>query len=230
MVDCFIYVYKAGFLARLSHDLKLQVTRFRIVLHKNPVKDSKYHYEINVRAIFDAKSIRSITAMKDGMESPGTLKMWEHSIIEKLMHCCVVKADKFPEIIFESSGFSVRSKRLCIEGLLTLCGVCRPIIMMRKKAGKLFAGETTLHQPDFGIKPFRALMGALEIRPDVRVELMALPDKVERLVKSKPSFFEHDFRTIKRMAKKICSERLAGTKKGKRRGAVKRPTRKAIKI
>ena len=31
--------------------------------------------------------------------------------------------------------------------------------------------EVTLHQPDYGIKPYSAMFGALKIKPDIRVRL-----------------------------------------------------------
>jgi hypothetical protein len=31
--------------------------------------------------------------------------------------------------------------------------------------------EVTLHQPDFRIEPYRAALGALKIKPDVRVRV-----------------------------------------------------------
>jgi hypothetical protein len=40
-----------------------------------------------------------------------------------------------------------------------------------KKVGSHFVAQVVLHQPDFGIKPYSAMLGALRIRPDVRIEL-----------------------------------------------------------
>jgi hypothetical protein len=39
------------------------------------------------------------------------------------------------------------------------------------KEGDDVVGEVTLHQPDYGIKPYSAMLGTLKIRPDVKVRI-----------------------------------------------------------
>jgi hypothetical protein len=46
---------------------------------------------------------------------------------------------------------------------------------MARRSGARLSGEVVIHQPDFGIEPYRALGGALRVRPDVSVEF-DLPD------------------------------------------------------
>lgn len=57
-------------------------------------------------------------------------------------------------------------------GALTLRGVTRRIeLQVTREEGAVHA-RTPLHQPDFGIRPFQAMFGALRIKADVDVELI----------------------------------------------------------
>ena len=204
-VDCFIYTYKDGFLARLAHDLKLRVERFHIVIKKDPYKTPQSRMKMHVRAVFDATSIRSVTAMKDGVESPGTLKPWDHALIEQFMRIYVLKSGTFPEIVFKSTGFSRNSNRLRVNGTLTLRDSTRPLIITKKKGTrKMFAGGSALYQPDFGIKPFSAFMGAIKIKPEVRIELQILQTQLEQVVTSNPDFFPKGLSAVRKMIQDLC--------------------------
>ena len=205
-VDCFIYTYKDGFLARLAHDLKLRVKRFQIVIRKEQGKTPQSRMKINSRAVFDTTSIQSVTAMKDGIEMPSILKPWDHALVEKFMRLYVLRSEVFPEIAFESTGFSMDSNRLRTKGVLTLCGMSRPISLTKKRrTRKMFVGETVLHQPDFGIKPFSTLMGAMKIKPEVRIELQIPQKQLKRLSSSNPEFFPRGLSAVRKMIKDLCS-------------------------
>ena len=58
-----------------------------------------------------------------------------------------------------------------VEGDLTLHGVSKPISTTTKKQGDRQVASIDLHQPDFGITPYKAMMGTLKIKPDVTVVL-----------------------------------------------------------
>jgi hypothetical protein len=55
-------------------------------------------------------------------------------------------------------------------GELTMAGVTRPITIERTPDG----GRATLVQSEWGIKPYRGLMGALKVRDDVEVIVSGL--------------------------------------------------------
>jgi len=62
-----------------------------------------------------------------------------------------------------------------VEGRLTLHGTERGITLLARRRGERLEAEVSLHQPDFGIRPFKAFGGALKVRPDVVVRV-SLPD------------------------------------------------------
>ena len=204
-VDCFIYTYKDGFLARLAHDLKLRVEQFQIVIRKEVESTPPNRIKMHVRAVFDATSIRSVTAMKNGAESPDTLKLWDHALIEQFMRLYVLKSGTFPEIVFSSTGFSRVANQLHVEGALTLRGVTRRLVITKKKGTrKVFSGGTSLYQPDFGITPFSTFMGAIKIKPEVRIELHIMQTQLEKVVSSNPDFFPKGLSAVRKMIKDLC--------------------------
>ena len=58
-----------------------------------------------------------------------------------------------------------------ITGNLTLHGVAKRIQMSARADAGQHVAEVTLHQPDFGITPFKAMLGTLKVKPDVRVRI-----------------------------------------------------------
>jgi polyisoprenoid-binding protein YceI len=58
-----------------------------------------------------------------------------------------------------------------ITGWLELHGIKREIIFTTEQRAGRAVAKVPIHQPDFGIKPFRAFMGLLRVKPDVLVEV-----------------------------------------------------------
>ena len=48
--------------------------------------------------------------------------------------------------------------------------------MQLRRNGELWSGESELHQPDFGIRPYTAALGALKVKPVVRVRIQFAAD------------------------------------------------------
>jgi hypothetical protein len=58
-----------------------------------------------------------------------------------------------------------------VRGKLALHGRERAVELALRREGERLRGEVRIEQPEFGIKPFRALLGALKIKPGVMVEI-----------------------------------------------------------
>jgi len=124
-----------------------------------------------VRAELEAGSLRVVCAMKDGRERPGTLSADDRAKVEENLAKDVLHVRKHPTIRFESRRVERTDAGARVSGELTLHGVTRPLTVQARREGDAWVVETTLHQPDWGIKPFRAALGALKVKPDVRVRL-----------------------------------------------------------
>lgn len=165
--ECQIFSFKDGLLAKLAHDLKLQVERFSIEVDE----DSK-----TITACFDPSSIRVVCARSNGQDDPSTLSEGDKKKILGNVTKDVLRVKKFPEIRFESSSVAPEGDGYKVAGALQLCGRTRNLqTELRSEDGRLVT-EITIHQPDFGIKPFTAALGALKVKPDVLIRLSVPKD------------------------------------------------------
>ena len=160
--ECLVFTYKDGLLARLAHDLKLQVERFSI-----EVDDSTQQ----IKATFDPSSIQVVCAMVDGRDDPSTLSRGDKKKIHDNVTKDVLRIRKHPEIRFDSSNVVARGEGFAIEGTLQMHGKSRNVQASIRADGDRWRTEIRLHQPDFGIKPYTAALGALKVKPDVLVRV-----------------------------------------------------------
>jgi polyisoprenoid-binding protein YceI len=109
--------------------------------------------------------------MKDGREAFDALRDGQKRDIEANIVGDVLHALEHPEIVLRSTRVHGVGDERRIEGTLLLHGTQRPLqATARRQAGRWVA-EVELHQPDFGIKPYSAMLGTLKIRPTVRVRV-----------------------------------------------------------
>ncbi|MBZ0120425.1 MAG: YceI family protein [Sandaracinaceae bacterium] len=160
--EVLVFTFKEGLLSAVAHDLKLRVGAFSI-----DVADDRS----GVTATFDARSLRVVCARVDGHDSTSTLADRDKEKIESNIASDVLAVKKHPEIRFVSSSLRAEGEGVHVRGTLTLAGKSREIELHAKRENGKVTGEVTIHQPDFGIKPFSAMLGALKIRPDVRVRV-----------------------------------------------------------
>lgn len=78
---------------------------------------------------------------------------------------------KYPTIRFSSTSVHRDGDRAKIEGDLTLNGVTNTISTEARDDGTHWIAEVTLDQTKFGIKPFSAMLGALKVKPEVKVTI-----------------------------------------------------------
>jgi hypothetical protein len=160
--ECLVFTYAEGVLAAFAHDLKLRATRFTLV-----VDDAT----LAVTASFDTASLRVVAAMQGESERPGALGDADRAEIERTIRDDVLAAASHPAIRFTSSAVVATGSALRVTGTLALHGQTREIVVPVRADGTALVAETTLHKPDFGIVPYRALLGTLRVRPDVRVRV-----------------------------------------------------------
>lgn len=165
--DVLVFTFKEGLLSAVAHDLKIRVTRFSIAIDEETRA---------IDARFDPTSLRVVTAMKSGQEAAGALSDSDRRKIEENILNDVLHPKKFPEIRFVSSSVDEdeAGPGYRIRGRLTLCGQTREIELVSRSDGEGQVAEVKLHQPDWGVAPYSAMLGTLRIKADVRVTI-ALP-------------------------------------------------------
>ena len=158
---CRIFTFKEGALSAVAHDLELAVDRFAIVVADDQAID----------ATFQAGSLRVLHAVKDGRASDA-LSANDKQKIARSIADDVLHSARFPEIRFRSSSVTAAGTGFAIAGELTLHGKARPLQVTTRLEGSVQVAEGRLHQPDFGIKPYSAMLGALKVKADVTLRLM----------------------------------------------------------
>ena len=158
--ECFIYTFKEGLLSKVAHDLKLKVAGFEIRWENG-----------EVQADFDPSSIEVIHAMKNGSPNPSALNQSDKAKVLENMHRDVLKTKRFPSIRFSAGSLTEGEQEVVVNGYLDLTGKKRPLRATAKRNGPHWDVEVKIHQPDYGIRPFKALMGAIKIKPDLKVVL-----------------------------------------------------------
>jgi hypothetical protein len=162
--ECLVLTFKEGLLSPVAHDLRLKVTRFSIEVDAA---------NSSVVARFDTSSLVVDCPMKDGAENPSALTAADKQKIAVQIREDVLQTSKHPEAVFRSSTVTARGDGgYDLEGELTLHGVTRALGACRTRvvAGRQQL-ELRIHQPDFGITPYRAMLGTLKIRADVTIRI-----------------------------------------------------------
>jgi hypothetical protein len=158
-----VRAYREGVLARVGHDVSFRVARYRIDVDPEALA---------LDARFEADSLRLERAASGG-GAPSDVSAADRAEIEANAARGVLQAERFPEVRFRSTRVEPAGGGYRVAGELTLRGRTRAIqFTTRDERGRQVA-DVSVSQPDFGIAPFKALLGALRVRPDVdvRVEL-----------------------------------------------------------
>jgi len=158
--ECLVLTYKEGLLSAIAHDLEIRVSRFEVDVDPETLA---------VQARFDAASLQVVGALHDGAVQPGALGDADKQKIEHNITADVLHTADHPSILFVSTSVTPEGDGFRIAATLTLHGRSRPLTLLAHPVGDRMVAEVRLHQPDFGIKPYSAMLGTLKIKPDVTV-------------------------------------------------------------
>jgi hypothetical protein len=161
--ECMVYSFKDGLLSKIAHDLKHRVTNFTLRVDEKTRK---------IEADIDARSLRVECVMKDGVESANGLSADDKKKIEQQVIDDVLHADVHPRIRFQSTTVNETADGVEIQGTLALNDRTGAVSAQGRRVNGHYEVEFKIHQPDFGIKPFSAMMGTLKIKPDVVIRMV----------------------------------------------------------
>ncbi len=160
--ECVVLTFKEGLLSPIAHDLKLRFARIDVELQTEP---------LGIQAHFATASLQVVCARESGRDAPSRLSEADKRKIEANIRNEVLHTGLHPEAHFVSTAVEENEDGYRVKGELTLHGKTRPLALTaRHRNGKL-STEVTLHQPDFGIKPYRAALGTLRVQADVQVHV-----------------------------------------------------------
>jgi len=153
-----VFTLKEGLLARLGHDLRLSFTRFDIVCDRG-----------NVEVRVDLGSLQVDGAVRGDRLDEGALSAADRGNILENARDEVLQVGRYPEARYTGKAHQVAPGHFALEGTLALRDVNAPQSVSVVLAGRQLVAECTLTPSVFGIKPFRALAGAIRIRDHARI-------------------------------------------------------------
>lgn len=149
-----VKTYREGVAAKVGHDLVIEVSRWEgtVDIAGSAIELSADSSSLEVRE--GLRGVKPLTD-KDRVEI-------RKNIDDKLR--------RLP-IRFRSSAARIDDDgRLVVEGELTMADVTRPVTArLGVEADGRVGGTIALAQSDWGIKPYRGLMGALKVRDEVEI-------------------------------------------------------------
>jgi polyisoprenoid-binding protein YceI len=147
---------REGLAARAGHDLTIEMTSWsgRLRVGVTPAAS-----ELTVTV--DMRSMRVLAAA--GGVTPLSAKD-EREILRNARE--ILAVDRYPDATFIADTISDDA----IDGMLSLLGRSHRLRLTYRVDGERYRVGGTVHQSDYGIRPFRAFLGALQVADAVRVE------------------------------------------------------------
>jgi len=159
-----VYSYRDGMAQKVGHDLIIDVQKWEGIVEV----DGDQPAQLTLDA--DGGSLR----VREGVGGAKPLGDKDHKKIHDGIDDDILR--KQP-IAFRSTLVSHANGGLTIGGDLTLVGTTRPASfdLALSDDGRL-RGKVTVTQSEWGIKPYKALMGALKVRDEIEIAIdVALP-------------------------------------------------------
>jgi polyisoprenoid-binding protein YceI len=160
--ECTVLTFKEGLLSKIAHDLRIRIGKFEI-----EVDDATRA----VRARFDTSSLAVVTARQKSADAPSLLAMSDKRRIEATIRDDVLHSAKHPEATFASKEVRATGESFEVNGELALHGKTRALRAIVRPEGAGWLTQVQIHQPDYGIEPYSALMGTLKVQPVVTVRV-----------------------------------------------------------
>jgi polyisoprenoid-binding protein YceI len=154
-----VRTYREGVAAKAGHDLIIEVRRWEATVETGADGSPE---SVELRA--DPRSLHP----REGLRGVKPLSDRDRREIERNIEEKVLGGE---EIAFRSSDVDAGGDgRLRLRGELTIRGRSRPVdLELRVEDDGRVTGTVPLVQSDWGIKPYRGLMGALKVRDSLEV-------------------------------------------------------------
>ncbi len=163
--ELLVLTYREGVAQKVGHDLILEATSWQATIE---VDDGGLPVSVSLEA--DPRGLQ----VRQGLHGAKPLSDSDRTSIRENI---VKKVLGTQPVTFRSSSVDTAAGTVAASGELTLRGTSRPVAFRGAldPHGRV-TGALTLRQSDWGITPYKALMGALRVRDEVEVRLdLGLP-------------------------------------------------------
>lgn len=161
-----VKTFKEGLLSKMGHDLVIEARQWSAKIQLDTAEPPAGSVEVDL----DPKSLTIV--------GPGDLSDKDKAEIRGNIEKDVIQWAKFPAITFKSTSVgNVKSAggkgTATVKGELTLHGqtqsVDLPVSFETTASGVRVTGEVTLAQTRFGIKPYKAPLGVIKVKDELKV-------------------------------------------------------------
>jgi len=154
--------FREGMAALIGHDLVIDVTRWQgtVTIPDGSGGQPRLALTIDMGSFEVREGLHGVKPLTDSdrQEIKG-------SIAETL------KTHDHKQASFESRTVRVDGDQATVDGAFTLAGTTQPLRMTVQANGdRTVTGKATVQQTLWGIKPYKAFLGALKVRDTVEVE------------------------------------------------------------
>jgi polyisoprenoid-binding protein YceI len=151
-----------GVAARVGHDLAITFENWsgQLTLRGDDLGSA------TVTASFETGSIKVL----EGSGGALPLTIIDRREIRKTA-LRLLEVDRHPTATFASTSIKRAGEGGTIEGTLTIRGESVPVTIAVSATGSGWRGSTSIRQTSFGIKPYRAFLGALRLADEVGIEV-----------------------------------------------------------
>jgi len=123
--------------------------------------------------------------MENDREMPDLLSAKDRKEINESIVMEVLDAEIYPDILLTSSSVTKKDSKYLVRGKLSMHARDRDIsFFVQKTDSARYTADVKLHLPDFGIKPFSTLLGAVRIKPDILIHIEIPTNSIEEEILS----------------------------------------------
>ena len=153
-----VKTYREGVAAKVGHDLTIEVTRWEATVDSRG-DSSRVELTADPRSLEVRAGERGVKPLTDKDRAEIRKNIDEKVLLGK-------------PITFRSTAVREEGDGVVLDGDLTMGGSTRPVsLRFSLGADGRVTGTVPLTQSEWGIKPYRGLMGALKVRDDVEIVL-----------------------------------------------------------
>ena len=173
-------VYKAGSLSAFGHNHTVEARQFSGEVYLAPkFEDSLFSLKLPVKDFEVDRAEARAAAGADFTSKPSASDIKGTS--EHMLGADSLDAEKYPEVTIQSASISGEAAKAEMTVRITLHGTARdvkvPVAVSHEGDDLTAAGDFELRQTEFGMRPFSALGGALQVADAFKVHFKILCHK-----------------------------------------------------
>lgn len=154
-----VFTFKDGILARAAHDLALRMERFAVTLDGE-----------RVTAVMPLEGLVVVGPVEGGVVRADRYDAGQRAEVERTMHTDVLRSARHPTARY--TGHAIPdSGGLHVEGRLELGGRTATLSFDVRRDGDVYRARFEMPPSRWGIQPYKALLGAIKLKDNVRIEL-----------------------------------------------------------